>query len=210
MANKTSEMDAQLNVTEKLLHVQTKLKAPKNQRNSFGEYNYRSCEDILEAVKPLLKEVGATIVLSDDIVMLGDRFYIKATAKFIDIVSNNHIENTAFAREVLEKKKSDPSQCTGAASSYARKFCLNGLLLIDDTRDADSEDHYEEARSVSSPAQDNTPITQSDMEHLKSILKEHGWDQSVLLDYYHLEGLSQMTKTQYAHFVAKSQKGAKK
>lgn len=202
MGSKEASTDIKsCNVTAKLLYVQKKLKAPKNQRNSFGEYNYRSCEDILEAVKPLLDEVGATIILSDDISIFGDRFYVKATATFMDVVNDAKISNTAFAREVLEKKKSDPSQCTGAASSYARKYCLNGLLLIDDTKDLDGD---VPAKREKKPV-DNTPITQEQMEHIKRVLVDHCWNQSAILDYYHVEGLSAMTKSMYEDLIKRAE-----
>lgn len=125
------------NTIAKLSKIQSELKAPKGQFNSFGNYKYRSCEDILEAVKPLLK--GSIITISDEIVLVGDRFYVKATAKFEDETSQ--ITNTAFAREPLMKKGMDESQITGATSSYARKYALNGLLAIDDTKDADTMDN---------------------------------------------------------------------
>lgn len=121
---------------EKVVAIQSELKAPKNQYNSFGEYNYRSCEDILEGVKPLLKKYGLYLKLSDDVELIGDRYYIKATATLSG--SDNCISTSAYAREQLEKKKMDASQVTGATSSYARKYALNGLLCIDDTKDADS------------------------------------------------------------------------
>lgn len=123
-------------LTEKLIKVQSTLKAPKNQRNNFGNYNYRSCEDILEAVKPLLAENGLVLTISDDMVMLGNRFYVKATATISD--GESSITNSAFAREEETKKGMDSSQITGSASSYARKYALNGLLCIDDTKDADA------------------------------------------------------------------------
>lgn len=116
--------------------IQTKLNAPKNQRNTFGNYNYRSCEDILEALKPLLKETGCTVTISDDIVLIGDRYYIKATATITN-ESGESISNSAFAREPLNRKGSDESQITGATSSYARKYALNGLFCIDDNKDPD-------------------------------------------------------------------------
>lgn len=125
---------------EKLIEIQSKLKAPKNQRNSFGGYNYRSCEDILEAVKPLLKEAGALLTIADTIEQIGDRIYIKATATFRH--GDFEISNTALAREPLTKKGMDDSQITGTASSYARKYALNGLFLIDDTKDADTDEHH--------------------------------------------------------------------
>lgn len=129
-----------MNTFEKLFIVQQKLKAPKNQRNNSMGYNYRNCEDILEAVKPVLAEVKALILLSDEVVQVADRYYVKATATFIDIegVDNNFVQNTALAREEETKRAMDASQITGASSSYARKYALNGLLAIDDTKDSDT------------------------------------------------------------------------
>lgn len=128
-----------MSVYEKLLAVQAELKAPKNQYNSFGKYKYRSCEDILEAVKPLLANNKASLRIADEILLIGERFYIKATATFVDVESGESLSNTAFAREEENKKGMDGSQITGTASSYARKYCLNGLFLIDDAKDADTD-----------------------------------------------------------------------
>lgn len=131
-----------MTIYEKLLNVQTELKAPKGQYNAFGKYKYRNCEDILEAVKPLLKKHKCTVFLHDDIVLVDSdnvaRFYIKATACFVDIESGEQVEATAFAREEETKKGMDGSQVTGASSSYARKYALNGLFAIDDTKDSDT------------------------------------------------------------------------
>lgn len=120
--------------------IQQELKAPKGQTNSFGNYKYRSCEDILEAVKPLLGD--STLTINDEIVMIGDRFYVKATATIRDIESKE-VSVSAYARESFEKKGMDSAQITGATSSYARKYALNGLFLIDDTKDADTKDNSE-------------------------------------------------------------------
>lgn len=124
-----------------MLHlIQQELKAPKGNFNSFGKYKYRSCEDIVEAVKPLLHTHGCHLILSDDIVQVGDRIYVKATATIYkggEVVG----QSTAYAREALDKKGMDDSQITGTASSYARKYALNGLLAIDDTKDADTDEH---------------------------------------------------------------------
>ena len=121
---------------EKLIKIQQNLKAPKNQHNSFGNYNYRSCEDIFEAVKPLLEEENLTLRLNDELVQVGERYYIKATAILSD--GTETIENTSYAREEETKKGMDGSQITGASSSYARKYALNGLFLIDDVKDSDT------------------------------------------------------------------------
>ena len=123
---------------KRLIKIQQKLKAPKNQHNSFGNYNYRSAEDILEAVKPLLEEQDLAIVIQDDIKNIGDRFYIKATVNLLDAEGKLIAQTTAFAREDESKKGADGSQITGASSSYARKYALNGLFAIDDTKDADA------------------------------------------------------------------------
>lgn len=130
-----------MNIYEKLLAIQTKLKAPKNQYNEFGKYYYRNCEDILEAVKPLCNEVKAAVIITDAIELIGSRYYVVATAKLIDLEGEGgtSIENTAYAREDDTKKGMDGSQITGASSSYARKYALNGLFAIDDNRDSDNE-----------------------------------------------------------------------
>ena len=121
--------------------IQKELKAPKNQYNAFGKYKYRSCEDILEAVKPLLN--NATLVINDEMVVIGERYYIKATATLTE--ADKSISATAYAREPEEKKGMDSAQITGATSSYARKYALNGLFLIDDTKDADTMDNSKTA-----------------------------------------------------------------
>ena len=126
------------NVYQKLMEVQSKLKAPKGQYNSFGKYSYRSCEDILEALKPLLNEVGAIVNISDQVKLIGDRYYVEATAMFLDVNTGDTIISRAMAREDESKKGQDLAQLSGATSSYARKYALNGLFAIDDNKDADS------------------------------------------------------------------------
>lgn len=139
---------------QKLLNIQRDLKAPKSQYNSFGKYNYRNCEDILEAVKPLCAREGACLTISDAVVQIGERYYIQATATLQDSETGEVIALvTAYAREEAEKKGMDASQVTGAASSYARKYALNGLFDIDDTKDADSDEKsYKPAKSGTSGA----------------------------------------------------------
>lgn len=129
-----------------LMAVQAELKAPKNQHNSFGKYDYRSAEDIIEAVKPLLKENGLFLNMSDDIVLIGDRYYVKATVKVVDVVTGESVQTSALAREAAQKKGMDESQVTGTASSYARKYALNGLFAIDDNRDADTDEYAAQTR----------------------------------------------------------------
>jgi hypothetical protein len=135
-----------MSVYEKLLTVQRKLNAPKSKYNKFGGYNYRSCEDILDGVKPLLVEVKATLYLTDDVVQIAERIYVKTTAKFVDIESGEFVENTAFAREPLVMKGMADRQITGASSTYARKYALNGLFCIDDTVDEDTSETSDDDR----------------------------------------------------------------
>lgn len=146
-----------MSVYEKLSKVQSELKAPKGQYNSFGKYKYRSCEDILEAVKPLNAKHGVVLTVGDEVVEISNRFYVKATAVFVDIESGEKIINTALAREDDSKKGMDGSQITGTASSYARKYCLNGLYCIDDTKDADTDEyrHQQERKSQESKPQES-------------------------------------------------------
>lgn len=127
-----------MNIYEKLMNIQQELKAPKGQYNDFGKYAYRSCEDILEAVKPLLKKEKVVLTISDELQYIGNRYYIKATATLIDTESEATISNSAYAREEETKKGMDGSQITGASSSYARKYALNGLFGIDDNKDSDT------------------------------------------------------------------------
>ena len=139
MENIEKITDSQVILTQRVGDIQHKLKAPKGQYNSFGKYNYRSCEDILEGVKPLLKEHDLALLIDDEIVQIGERYYVKATAKITD--GREIVSATAYAREPDTKKGIDESQITGATSSYARKYALNALLCIDDTKDADTMDN---------------------------------------------------------------------
>jgi essential recombination function protein len=139
MENIEKITDRQVVLTQRVGDIQHKLKAPKGQYNSFGKYNYRSCEDILEGVKPLLKEHNLALLIDDEIVQIGERYYVKATAKITD--GREIVSATAYAREPDTKKGMDESQITGATSSYARKYALNALLCIDDTKDADTMDN---------------------------------------------------------------------
>lgn len=122
---------------KELLQIQSELKAPKGQFNDYGKYKYRSCEDILEAVKPILKKNNCTLLLSDSLIYVGERYYIKATATLVN-AEGKSVSTEAYAREEETKKGMDASQITGASSSYARKYALNGLLCIDDNKDSDT------------------------------------------------------------------------
>lgn len=139
--------------------VQRELKAPKSQTNKFGGYKYRSCEDIVEAVKPLLNDNGLILTMSDEIISVADRVYVKATCRVTDVATGDCIETTAMAREALNKKGIDDSQATGVASSYARKYGLNGLFAIDDTKDADTNEYHQTAQNRPQATQNAKPTT---------------------------------------------------
>lgn len=141
-----------MNIYEKLIAIQCELKAPKSQYNSFGKYNYRNCEDILEAVKPICKKHNAVLFLTDDIVFIEGRHYVRATAILCDCENDNSkISVSANAREEESKKGMDGSQVTGASSSYARKYALNGLFDIDDTKDSDTTNHGDNDNKYNKP-----------------------------------------------------------
>ena len=159
---------------EKIVAIQSELKAPKGQYNSFGKYNYRSCEDILEGVKPLLAKHGLVLTIQDSIELIGDRYYVKATATITD--GKENVSTSAYARESLDKKGMDASQVTGATSSYARKYALNGLLAIDDTKDADTMDNSKK------PAQ-QTQETVYNWQTLKARATQGGINEDDLVHY---------------------------
>lgn len=144
---------------KELLQIQSELKAPKGQFNAYGKYKYRSCEDILEAVKPILKKCNCTLLLSDSLVYVGDRYYIKATATLVN-AEGKSVSTEAYAREEDTKKGMDASQITGASSSYARKYALNGLLCIDDNKDSDTTNTGDNAPAAPAKAskEDNAEV----------------------------------------------------
>ena len=160
-----------------LNYIQSNLKAPKGQFNSFGKYHYRSCEDILEGVKPHLKETNTCLVISDEIVTIGEHNYIKATATLYG-ADGGAVANSAFAKEPLDKKGMDPSQITGATSSYARKYALNGLFCIDDTKDADTDAYTANTTQTKTKAKATETNTIREKrvkeEYLKSITQQMG------------------------------------
>lgn len=203
-----------MNVYEKLLAVQTELKAPKGQTNSFGKYKYRSCEDILEAVKPLLKKYKAAIVISDDLILIGDRFYVEAIATFYDVENEASVKNTAFARESENKKGMDDSQVTGATSSYARKYALNGLLLIDDTKDADTDEFRNQQKDKEERKFDKdtekmkkSTISEKDQQTLKGVCEQKG----LKVEQVFTKPLNELTGEEYVQALQKlSELGKKK
>lgn len=154
---------------KRLIEIQQKLKAPKEQKNSFGGYKYRSCEDILEAVKPLLVEQKLFILLNDEIVFIEGRFYVKATVTLFDEDGKELTHTAAFAREEESKPKMDGSQVTGSSSSYARKYALNGLFAIDDTKDADATNTYGKEVKPTKKTKENEINKIDDIEILEGV-----------------------------------------
>lgn len=170
---------------DKLLKIQSELKAPKNQYNDFGHYSYRSCEDILEALKPLLQKEGLVLRVTDELVNIGNRYYVKAKAILTD--GNETIENIGYAREEETKKGMDGSQITGASSSYARKYALNGLFLIDDVKDSDTTNTGTFVKKV----------TQDQIKTIQNL----GIDLVKMLDYYKISKIEDLTYSQAEQII---------
>ena len=167
-----------MNVYEKLMTVQTKLRAPKGQYNQFGHYSYRSCEDILEALKPLLAEVGAIVNISDEVKLIGNRFYVEATAMFLDCETGDSIVARASAREDESKKGMDLAQVTGSVSSYARKYALNGLFAIDDNKDSDATNtHGKDIKPNMTPV---SGLSEAQLKRLFAIGNKAGFKKDVV------------------------------
>ena len=200
-----------MEIYKKLMNIQTKLKAPKSQRNNFGNYNYRSCEDILEAVKPLLDEFKVALTIKDEIVLIGERYYIKATATLIDIDTGDTTETSAYDRESAEKRGMDASQVTGATSSYARKYALNGLFAIDDNKDADATNtHGKETIKVNmTPA---GGISEAQQKRLYAIANKAGLKKDVVDSTVKKSfgcDTKDMTKEQYQNICERLEKKSK-
>ena len=201
-----------MNIYEKLLNIQSELKAPKGQFNKFGGYKYRSCEDILEAVKPLCKKHKVVLTLDDILENKGDRYYIKAIAKIIDVEQPyidfgddckavNCIANSAYAREEESKKGMDGSQITGTASSYARKYALNGLFDIDDTKDADTDEF---AKRTQEKDEGEKKITKTQSDALYEMIKNRGIEKDNVMATLKEKGYNKITEIKvkdYAEFI---------
>lgn len=176
-------------MNKQLIEVQRELKAPKGQYNSFGKYKYRSAEDILEAVKPVLYKHNASLYLFDEVEAIGERYYVKATAVFESEDGARTV--TAYAREDESKKGMDGSQITGCSSSYARKYALNGLFLIDDTKDADTDDYKRQNEMALEPIGDREASV------VKTLLEETGSDVKKFLQYFGVKSVDEMSQSQY-------------
>ena len=197
-----------MTIYEKLSAIQVKLNAPKKQYNSYGRYNYRSCEDILEGLKPHLEETKTAVTANDEIVLIGERYYVKATATLHDCESDKSVSNTAYAREELTKKGMDASQITGSTSSYARKYALNGLFCIDDVKDADTRDNRqkeaEEQAKAESEAKDieNSVIDDLKVRALKARCIAEQVPEATILKLYKVDAIEKLTMRQFANIHA--------
>lgn len=183
----------------KLMNIQTALKAPKSQYNSFGKYSYRNCEDILEALKPLLLEEKAIVNITDEIILIGERYYVKATARIIDAENGEFVEVSALAREDATKKGMDSSQLTGSTSSYARKYALNGLFAIDDTKDSDTTNTHDKTDNTS-----NKKLSDAQIKRLYTVASLAKFDnnkvnQMVLQKYK--KSVEELSKEEYDNVV---------
>lgn len=197
---------------ERLVKIREELKCPKNQYNSFGKYSYRSCEDILEAVKPLLSKYELSLTISDEIVQVGERYYVKATCHLHDKDGKELMSNTAYAREEEEKKGQDGSQITGTSSSYARKYCLNGLFLIDDTKDADTDEYANENNKESKSKKEVKfePITQDQIKLVHTLIGDNEELHTKIINHYGVDSIKEMSKSQAIECISALKKGSSK
>ena len=187
----------------KIVKIQSELKAPKGQRNDFGKYNYRSCEDIFEAVKPYLAKYELGLTVTDELVAIGERYYVKATATLFD-GNSNKIENTAYAREEETKKGMDGSQITGASSSYARKYALNGLFLIDDTKDSDATNTHGKDEPKAEPKTSAEPkATETQIKKIKELLGDERVGK--MLAWYKISKIEDLTMKQASSVIEKEE-----
>ncbi|MCI8798170.1 MAG: ERF family protein [Dorea sp.] len=206
-------------IHEKLLKIQSSISVPKNQYNKFGNYEYRSCEDILSALKPILTAHNCTVTVNDDLVFIGNRYYIKATVTLIDCESGESVLNQSFAREEESKKGMDSSQITGTASSYARKYALNGLLLLDDVKDSDTNENQQQRQNAGANknqqkrqgtvgANQNSRggtqkklIDKKTLDDLRKRFKDNGVDETKVCSAYKVSDLSQLSVSQHENII---------
>ena len=199
------QADVSFSLRNKLSAIQTELKAPKNLRNTFGGYNYRNAEGILEAFKPYEAKYKVTLVLTDEVVIVGERVYVKAEARLCDCESDAIFTVTAYAREPESKKGMDESQITGAASSYARKYALNGLFLLDDTKDADSDEYQRESEGRSNKKKDANAETEvidaKAVATLRGVFTEKLIDERFVCTIYKIKTLENCTQKIYVNIM---------
>lgn len=186
-----------MTIQEKLSLIQAELKAPKNQHNDFGNFNYRSCEDILEALKPLLQKSKTFLTISDEIVNIGSRFYIRATAALCDAESESHISVYGYAREPENRPKMDEAQVTGSSSSYARKYALNGLFCIDDAKDPDATNTGQNKVSPAQQKGQQVNLSQAEFHKLQKEADKKGVSYSSIYQRYGKKSLYELSKEDY-------------
>lgn len=207
-----------MGIYEKLLTVQQNLKAAKGHYSDFGGYYYRSCEDITEAAKPLLTEVKAVLLLTDEIVTVGGRIYVKAVARLLDVESDGVVEVCGYAREAESRPKFDVAQLTGTASSYARKYALNGLFALDDTKDADAMPPAQQAEKPAGGSQkpansgraekSAAKVTSQQLGQLQTMAKQKGVDVAGIAQSLQLNNLQDITAAQWAQCMNSLRKRA--
>lgn len=203
-----------MTIHEKMMKIQTTLKAPKDKWNDYGKYNYRNAEGILEAVKPLLAENKLSMYITDDVQAVGERVYVKATVKVLDTETGESVETTALAREALNKKGMDDSQITGTASSYARKYALNGIFLLDDTKDADTDENKKEREARAEKQADdkktndvkNMKISKIKQDSLLALCDEKAFDINKIVKSFRHTKLSEITEGDYQYIIANKDK----
>ena len=179
--------------------------ATKNQHNSFGNYNYRNCEVIIEAVKPILSEQKLSLTISDSIEYIGNRYYVKATAKITDCENGTDISVCAYAREEETKKGMDSAQITGSTSSYARKYALNGLFAIDDSKDPDSNE-YRKTSDAKARSSNKKGLTDDQIAKIEQELERTGIDVGIVLDTYHVNTFDEIESSQFEDIMYKFSK----
>lgn len=199
-----------MSIHEKLNKIQCELKAPKNLYNSFGKYSYRNAEGICEAVKPFLKELKCTLIICDNIVLIGERYYVEASATLTDCETGEKICTHAYAREDEKKTGMTDSQNTGSCSSYARKYCLNAMFLLDDTKDADTDEYRTEsnakaqkpvAKETKAENVDDMKIPEVKVKALKDKLEADKIDVVAFLKLYKVKNLSELTEKQFRNAI---------
>ena len=205
--------EEKMTLVQKLMHIQAELKAPKNLYNKFGNYSYRNVEGIQEALKPLEVKYNVMTVLSDSIEVVGDRVYVMARASIFNADDGDELSVTAYAREADTKKGMDDAQVTGATSSYARKYALNGLFLLDDTKDVDSEEYQSQGKQEpkkATPKKETEvkPLTDKEIQFLTQRYK--GDNLTKLLDYYHIENLTDIDPAVARNLIKQIVEKAKK
>lgn len=188
-----------MTIYQKLAQIQQEIRCPKNLENTFGGYKYRSAETILESLKPIMAKHKVMLLLIDDIKQIGDRHYVMAEAKMIDLEGETSVSTYAFARETLDRPKMDASQITGSASSYARKYALNGLLLLDDVKDADTDEFTRQQMPRQKTVQRLTP---QEVDMFTTDLLQAGANIQTICKRYKVKGLDELTADQANEIIA--------